>query len=123
MIASGPDVERILGLLVADGHLVEATRDATLAAKRIASTPPVEMALVGGLADLDRVRVLAAARTAGVWCAYLRMPGPGAGFSSEERSHLIATIDTATSDARVVHAIRTLIRARRQRHVARDALG
>jgi hypothetical protein len=123
MVASGPDAERILSLLVSEGHLVEATRDAGAAVKRLAAGTPVEMALVGGLSDLDRVRVLAAARTAGVWCAYLRTPGTETVFSSDERSHLIATIDSNAPDARIASTIRTLVRALRERSATGRAIG
>jgi hypothetical protein len=113
----------VLRVMSRDGHVVEATPTAEAAMKRLVRSPPIELALVGGLSDRDRSRVMGAARSVEIWCAYLAVSGVTPRFSPDERSHLLASVDATADDERIANAIRVLIRARRHPGEGRDDTG
>jgi hypothetical protein len=114
VVASGAHADRVIALLLVEGHAIEATDSAIAATKRLAAQPPIELALIDGVPDLDRVLVIEAARLVDVWCAYLRMSPAEPELSPEERSDFVATIDCSAPDARIASAISSLVRAQRQ---------
>lgn len=114
VVAAGPDVDRILTLLIAEGHLVEATANAGAATMRLRTSPVLDLALIGGVTDEQRALVVETARTADVWCAYLHTTSCETELSQEERADFLATIDCRALDARIVSTITSLVRARRQ---------
>lgn len=106
-------LDRVLKALRAEGYVVEVAKDVPALVHRFDSKPSIDVLIVDGMDELDRARVLAAARSHNVWCVYLRSkPGPS-DLPSVQRDVLLTAISLETEDARIASTIALVVAARR----------
>ncbi len=82
------DVDRLRRVLRAEGYIVYLAADGPSVVERLAREPPIDVVLIDGLGDLERVRAIAAAHERNVWCIYVESSGASVGFICNVGFHL-----------------------------------
>lgn len=101
-----------------EGYIVEGVPDVTAVLRRLEDGPAVDVLVSDGMDELERARVLAAARTRNTWCVHLRS-SPSPELPPAQRAQLIAAIPFDADDAQIASVLRTIVAARRARAARR----
>lgn len=115
VFAPGLTLDRVLNVLRRHAYIVEVAEDVPALVYRLEKPPTVDVLIVNGTDEMERARVLVAAREHNTWCLHLRSGTDPSELPSVQRDALLAALPLDADDARIASTIGLVIAARRSK--------